>query len=114
MEDSYLTLAQVAASSPGRPHVSAVWRWCRKGVLARNGERVKLRHIRIGARVFVPTGALEEFAEKLAEADATYFDQPATPALSHDITYKPRRRTEAQRRRDIDEARRSLEEKGVL
>jgi hypothetical protein len=111
---SYLSLSEVAAIAPGRPHVSAVWRWCRKGVLARNGERVKLRHIRVGARVFVPDGALEEFAQTLAQADATYFDGHAPSSTAARAPTTCRGRTEDQRNRDIDAARRRLEQKGVL
>lgn len=110
-ESTYLSLREVAAMAPGRPHVSAVWRWARKGCLARNGERIKLKHSRVGSRLFIPMGALEEFAEALAEADAAYFDAPAPPTENPKATAKSR--TATQRDRDVAAAKSRLRQRGV-
>lgn len=73
------TLAALAKGLPGRPHASTVWRWCRKGVKSRSGDRIQLEHVRIGARVFSSTEAVEQFGRRLADADAEHFGQPASP-----------------------------------
>lgn len=105
---TYLTLTEVAAKAPGRPHASCVWRWCRKGVKARNGERIRLTHIRMGGQIFVPDGGLEEFAKALADADAVHFAEPPAPPRV------PRSRTAAQRERAIAEAKETLKAAGAL
>ncbi len=65
---------------PGRPHVSAVWRWCRRGVLARSGERVRLEHVRMGGKLFTSKAWIDTFARTLAAADTAYFDQRSEAA----------------------------------
>ena len=45
----YITLTEAAKVAPGRPSTSCLWRWCRKGVISRNGERVRLKHAQIRA-----------------------------------------------------------------
>lgn len=69
----WITLSQAAKEAPGRPSSNAVWRWCRRGVISRNGERVYLRHIRVGGKVLTRSEWVAEFGEKLAEADRRYF-----------------------------------------
>lgn len=70
----WLTLGKATSYAPGRPSANCLWRWCRKGVLARDGSRVKLQHVRAGGRVFTTAAWVEEFATALAHADAAYFD----------------------------------------
>lgn len=65
----HLTLAQAAQQTPGRPSASALWRWARKGVRARNGERVFLEHVRFGRQIRVTMKAVRRFGRNLAEAD---------------------------------------------
>jgi hypothetical protein len=72
--DDYLTLGKAAAEAPGRPSSNAVWRWCRRGVVARGGARVRLQHVRLGGRVYTTRRWLREFGERLAAADAAHFD----------------------------------------
>jgi len=74
--DRYLTLSDATRHLPGRPHTSSVWRWCRKGVKARNGERIKLQSWRYGGRVYTTLEALDAFGRAMAEADAEHFDDP--------------------------------------
>lgn len=71
--DELISLARVAAITPGRPDVSCIWRWCRKGVRARTGLRVCLEHRRVGGKLFTSRRWLERFFKELAEADTAYF-----------------------------------------
>ena len=78
----WLTLGKAAPHAPGRPSTNCMWRWCRKGVLARDGRRVKLQHVRAGGRVYTTRAWVNEFCTTLANADAAYFDsQRARTAL---------------------------------
>lgn len=72
--DAYLTLSEAAHTLPGRPHTSTLWRWARRGVMARTGERVWLDHARFGGRVFTTRVWLQEFGQRLADADLTHFE----------------------------------------
>jgi hypothetical protein len=50
-------------------------------VLARSGERVHLRHERVGGKLFTTRAWIEEFGRRLAEADAAHFSaRVAEPA----------------------------------
>ena len=72
--DQHIRLGEAAKIAPGRPSTNCLWRWCRKGVLARSGERVRLQHIRIGGKIFTTAAWLEQFGRALAEADSAHFD----------------------------------------
>ena len=117
--DGHITLTQAANIAPGRPSANCVWRWCRRGVRSRNGERVRLQHLRIGGKIFTTARWLEEFGRALAEADARYFDLcEAAAQVAAASVPRPRRRRipsqfEEQRRREIAEAERELEEAGL-
>lgn len=74
-QNEYISLAQAAQQVPGHPHPSAVWRWCRTGVLSRSGIRVRLEHVRIGGRIFTTQLALDVFFKAVADADASHFDR---------------------------------------
>ncbi len=74
--EDLLTLTELAKRVPGRPHSSTLWRWARRGVKSRCGGRVRLEHMRAGARVLSSWDAFCRFAEALAEADAAHFSQP--------------------------------------
>lgn len=70
---SYLTLSQAARLAPGRPSSSATWRWCRKGLKARDGSSVFLKHVRVGRTVYTTAAWLHEFFEAVATADRNHF-----------------------------------------
>ncbi len=70
---NYITLSEAAKSLPGRPHASALWRWCRKGVRTRGGRRIYLAHIRLGQNIYVKPEELELFGRKVAMADGEHF-----------------------------------------
>lgn len=72
--DERLTLSQAARIAPGGPSPNCVWRWCRRGVVARTGDRVRLQHVRIGGKLFTSARWLDEFGQRLADADAKYFE----------------------------------------
>lgn len=65
----HLTLAQATHLFADPPYPSTVWRWCRKGLRARNGELVRLAHVRIGRKIYTTVEAIAEFGRALAEAD---------------------------------------------
>ncbi|MBI1190042.1 MAG: hypothetical protein GC200_05095 [Tepidisphaera sp.] len=47
----------------------AIWRWCRKGIKARSGQRVYLKHIRSGRRLLTTQTWLDEFHADLTRED---------------------------------------------
>ena len=118
--EQHLTLNQAARISPGNVSPNCLWRWCRRGVLARSGDRVKLRHVRIGGKLFTTAGWIEEFGERLAEADAKYFELSGESDHSAAVPPSSRRRRatqstiKAERRREhLAEVRRELDAEGL-
>jgi len=71
----YLTCSQAARLCPTPVSPSAVWRWMRNGIVARDGEKVYLRHVRIGRRVYTTRHWLDEHWTALAEADRQAFER---------------------------------------
>ena len=78
----YLTLAEAAKIAPGRPSTNCLWRWCRRGIIARTGERVRLRHIRSGGKVLTSADWVRDFCEALAERDTAHFDAKLAAAAA--------------------------------
>ncbi len=114
--EELLTLTQAAKIAPGRPSSNCLWRWCRRGVLSRAGDRVYLQHIRVGGMVYTRSDWLEEFGQTLAEADAAYFRQNEDGALPQPSPSRPKRRRQRfeQHRRDtMNPANRELEDAGL-
>jgi len=62
--------ARVLQINGKRPHISSIWRWCRRGL---NG--VRLEYGRAGRRIVTTRTALTKFMNQLAEAD-----RPPTPS----------------------------------
>jgi len=118
---TYLTLTQVAKIAPGRPTANAVWRWCRRGVKARSGGRIRLQHIRAGGQIFSTAAWLEQFGRQLAEADANYFSLQEAAVEAARVCVRPRqsrRRQESapaktERAAALDEIDRELDAEGV-
>ena len=106
----YNTLTDVAKTIPGRPSTNCIWRWCRKGVLSRSGQRVRLQHVRIGGKLFTSGEWVTEFGRLLAEADTDYFSIGDNPAPSIPA---PRSQTDNQREKAYERAERELKEMGV-
>ena len=113
-QSKHITLTEATKITPGRPSTNCLWRWCRRGVLSRSGQRIRLEHVRIGGKIFTTADWVEQFGKALAEADASYFDLE-DQALE---TPRPRRRRPAsrhaqQRQSAHDQANRELEEAGL-
>jgi hypothetical protein len=121
VSDEHISLTEVAKIAPGRPSANCVWRWCRRGVLARNGERIRLEHVRIGGKIFTTRRWLEDFGRRLAAEDAKYFslcEATAAAAAAQTPPFPRQRRTrqsefERRRREEIEAAERELDARGV-
>lgn len=122
LTDEHITLTEAAKIAPGRPSTNCLWRWCRRGVKARGGERVRLQHLRIGGKIFTSPRWLEEFGRNLAEADAKYFDlcEAAAEAARTVELQTPRRRRRSlaqqfanERQRELAQIDRELEAEGL-
>lgn len=107
--ESVLSLAEAAASLPKldgrRPHVSSLWRWCRKGLRG-----VRLEYVRIGQRLCTSAEALDRFANALAEADrlsrVSECGSVSDPTHSHP-------RSARRREREVARARGRLAKVGI-
>ena len=91
-------------------HPSAIWRWCRRGLLASNGARVRLTHTRFGRTIYTTEAALDAFGAELAHADVERFesaDAAARPAADTPP------RSESRREKEIARAERDLQRAGV-
>jgi len=64
--EDFMTLAQASASLPGRPSISTVWRWARRGY---GKYKVRLSYIRLGRRILISQADLEVFSARLVEMD---------------------------------------------
>ncbi len=100
----YLTLSQAARFTPGEVSPNAIWRWCRQGVRSRGGDRIRLRHVRQGGRLFTTRRWLEEFGERLAAADAQHFaiNDESSSHRWDEVGAAPKRRPRPWRRDDSD------------
>lgn len=87
-----------------RPHVSTLWRWCRKGL-----KGVRLEYVRVGSKIAVSRQGLDRFFVELAAADAAAESTP--PPTQQPAAQKPR--SEKARARAIEAARRKLKAAGV-
>jgi len=88
-----ITLTEAAKRLPGRPHVSTLHRWRKRGVGG-----VKLKTQKLGGRRVVAVSDLEEFIEAVtAAADG----EPSPP------------RTAKKRQRAIEAAERELDRAGI-
>ena len=70
----YITLAQAGRLVPGNASPRTIWRWARYGVLSRAGNRVRLAHVRIGAKLYTTTSDLESFFRELSATDLVALD----------------------------------------
>jgi len=84
---------EAAKHIPGRPHVSTIWRWYRRGIRG-----IKLEIIRIGGRPYTSRQAIERFVERTTAAA----EAPTVPCSS----------TRA-RARAISDAERDLARAGI-
>ena len=114
--DEHLTLSQAAKLAPGRPSSNCLWRWCRRGVLSRAGERIYLQHVRVGGKVYTRVEWIENFARTLAAADNAYFRKTEDDASQRAARSKPKRRRkrfEQHRRDTMENANQELDDAGL-
>lgn len=104
----YITLTEAAKRCPSRPSISAIWRWCRRGLKSRSGRRVRLQHVRVGGRIFTTEEYMHRFFGELAASDAEYFDRELPV-----IHLRERTRGGAERRAAIRAAKTILDEAGI-
>ena len=71
--ENLLSLAEAAKKIPNRPSNSAIWRWCRKGLRSRSGQLIRLKHVRVGGRIYTSEPYVTDFFHAVAEADIAYF-----------------------------------------
>ena len=95
--DDLIPLAAAARRLPGRPHLTALWRWSRLGVLARSGDRVRLEVTRLGKRLYTTEAWLADFAKRLAEADQSHFEARTDAAARPHRRRRPDNRGTEQR-----------------
>ena len=93
LQEHLLSITVAAREVPGRPHVSTIWRWVNRGIRG-----IKLETVMVGGRRFTSREALERFHQRITAASA---GEPLPV------------RTTRQLARDIDQARRELEEAGI-
>ena len=110
-KQGYVTFSEVAKIAPTNINPQAVWRWARDGVLVRGtGERIYLKHVRIGRQCFTTRQWLEQFWAEQAEADVAARqarrDEPAPRST------KPRPRAAGNRRQAVDTANETLAARG--
>jgi hypothetical protein len=78
--ERYLTLAEAAEVTPGRPHINTIRRWCYHGFAG-----IKLKSMRCGKKRIVPVAALDDFLRKTtvayeSEIEKKYGEQAETEA----------------------------------
>ena len=93
-----LLLRDAAKRLPGRPHISTMWRWHKRGVRG-----IRLATVVIGGQRYTSEEALQEFIDATTEAHDRGVALPTTPI---DVT---RRRRQAA----IEKAERELEAAGI-
>jgi hypothetical protein len=78
-----------------RPSLPTLWRWCRIGIVAGNGERVTLEYGRVGRTIVSSREALTRFFNALSELDRV-------PKC-----HRPRSRRESPPKQDVDADRKA-------
>jgi hypothetical protein len=84
----FLSLRDAAKALSGEGievRYGTLWRAARLGTVARSGERVRLRCVRVGGRILIRLAWLHEYAAQLAEADLAHFQKPATSGESRPL-----------------------------
>jgi hypothetical protein len=92
--------AKVLQLNGSRPHLSTIWRWCRKGLRG-----IRLDYVRVGRKIVTSPDALSRFMNELAAADQVV-GQPVQAR-------KPHVPTPAAQRAAIEHAERILKRAGI-
>ena len=102
-----ITLAEATKLIPGRPSTNVAWRWCRRGLKARSGEVVRLKHRRVGGKIYLTEKAIGDFFETLAQADIEHFEQ-------QDGFQNPNIKPDKLKHDRLEEAEQFLKKEGLL
>jgi hypothetical protein len=54
--ETFIPISQASELFPGRPHISSIWRWIRRGIRGR-----RLEAVRCGGRTFISKEAIARF-----------------------------------------------------
>lgn len=108
----YLTCSEASKLLPGRPSTTAIWRWARRGVQSRGGERIRLQHVRMGGTLYTTAKWLDEFGRALAEADTRHFDESTGDPTSRSGPSADSR-SENRHVHDLDRIERELDRSGI-
>lgn len=86
-DEKFLSMSEASRLTPRRPSIGTIWRWCRRGVRARDGQYVRLHHVRVGGRVYTTEAWLEQFFEQVAAADLgnPRWQSPNRSPLPHEV-----------------------------
>ena len=106
----YITLSKAAKICPMRPSTNVVWRWCRRGLTSRSGEKVYLRHVRIGRKIFTTANWLRDFFNNVAWEDLVFFKRNKNHSHKN---LKKKNRNGNPRNVQIEEAYRELSDDGI-
>jgi hypothetical protein len=99
MPEKCLSLADAVKVTPGRPSIPTLWRWCRIGLRG-----VRLPYLRFGRRIMVERSAIDDFARRLAGADAP------PPSVGR---REQRQKAETAQRRRAERSEQALDAAGV-
>lgn len=105
-DEQKISLNAAAKITPEPVHPSAPWRWMRRGILGRNGQRVFLEGVRVGGKLMTSEPAMERFFAAVAEADAEHFRNDRSGSSTR---MKP---TESHRKVSVDRAKQEMEDAG--
>lgn len=104
-KECVISLSEAAAAVPlagAKPHLSTIWRWCRKGIGG-----VRLEYLRVGRRIVTSREALGRFFQAVAQLDDN--SAPAPTAGEPPV----QERTTLQRKQAIERANRTLQKAGI-
>lgn len=105
MHETYITLTEAARRCPHQPHPASCHRWTRHGIRARNGQRIRLKHHRLGGRIYTTQIWLDAFAEAIVAADLEHFEEKG------DVIIDPAPSSQA-RERSVKQAETNLDREG--
>ncbi len=104
-DEKLLSLRDATKAVPRSVHPSALWRWLRRGIQARNGQRIYLEGVRAGGGLFTSVEAIRRFFAAVAAADAEHF-----AARQNNHQSRP---TDICRRRAVARAKSEMSEDGL-
>lgn len=91
-----LGLARASKLFPGtqtaNPRPETLFRWCTSGARSADGTRIKLEHIRSGARIVTSAAAVQRFILALTNGTSDPTPAPRTPAARAKAVEKANRK----------------------